>query len=79
MEIEIFYFNEMIFNITKHVLVPKHELLNDTETKLFFQKFGKKIPYIKKNDKICRYFNGKIDQVFRIYRQNEIYYRIVVL
>ena len=76
---EIFFMDNMILNITKHYLVPKHELLTKEETKLFIKKFGKKIPHIKLNDKICRYYNGKIDQIFRIYRQNELYYRIVVL
>ena len=79
MEIEIFYNDEMLMNVTKHVLVPKHELLTEVETKLFIKKIGKKIPHIKKTDKVCRYYNGKIDQIFRIYRQNEIYYRIVTL
>ena len=79
MEIETFYNDDMMFNITKHVLVPKHELLTKEENKFFIEKMGKKIPYIKKNDKVCRYYNGKIDQIFRIYRKNEIYYRIVVL
>ena len=79
MEIEIFYNDEMLINVTKHVLVPKHELLTEEETKLFFNKIGKKIPHIKKTDKVCRYYNGKIDQIFRIYRKNEIYYRIVTL
>jgi len=77
MEKELFYFSEMIFNITKHELVPKHELLTEKETKIFVQNIGKKIPQIKITDKVCRYFNGKIDQIFRIYRKNEIYYRIV--
>ena len=79
MEKELFYFDEMCFNITKHELVPKHELLNEKETRLFIKNIGKKIPHIKITDKVCRYFNGKIDQIFRIYRKNEIFYRIVVL
>ena len=79
MEKEIFYFDELIFNITQHVLVPQHELLTEEEHKLFLAKFGKKVPHIKITDKLCRYYNGKIDQVFRIYRKAELYYRIVVL
>lgn len=79
LEKEIFYTNEMTYNIIKHELVPKHELLNSEETKLMIEKFGKKIPNIKITDKICRYYNGKIDQIFRIYRKDKIYYRIVVL
>ena len=78
MEKEIFYFDELVFNITQHVLVPKHELLTVEETKLFLEKFGKKVPFIKTTDKVCRYYNGKIDQVFRIFRKSELYYRIVI-
>ena len=77
MEKEIFYFNNLVFNITKHELVPKHELLTQKETELFIKNIGKKIPQIKITDKVCRYYNGKVDQIFKIYRKNEIYYRIV--
>lgn len=77
-EKEIFYFNNLIFNITKHELVPKHVLLNKKETELFIKNIGKKIPHIKINDPICKFYNGKIDQIFKIYREKEIYYRIVV-
>ena len=79
MEKEIFYFNQLAFNITKHHIVPKHELLNEKETKLFVKNIGKKIPHILTTDPVCRYFNGKPDQIFRIYRKHEITYRIVVL
>jgi len=78
MEKEIFYFDELIFNITKHELVPKHQLLTLKETEQFIKNIGKKIPQIKITDKVCRYYSGKIDQIFKIYRKNEIYYRIVV-
>jgi DNA-directed RNA polymerase subunit H (RpoH/RPB5) len=79
LEKEIFYTNEMTYNIIQHELVPKHELLTPEETKLMIKKFGKKIPNIKITDKMCRYYNGKIDQIFRIYRKNKLYYRIVIL
>jgi DNA-directed RNA polymerase I, II, and III subunit RPABC1 len=78
METEIFYFKQLIFNITKHHIVPKHELLNEHELKLFYKNIGKKIPHIRVTDPVCRYFNGKFEQIFRIYRKNEITYRIVV-
>lgn len=76
-ELEIFYENEMIYNITKHVLVPKHELLDEKHTKLMLNKFGRKIPIIKVTDRISRYYNGKLNQVFKIYRDNEIFFRLV--
>ena len=77
-ELEIFYEHEMIYNVTKHVLVPKHELLDEKHTKLIFKKFGKKIPSIKSTDRVSRYYNGKPNQIFKIYRNNEIFFRLVI-
>ena len=77
-EMEVFLMKEMTFNITKHVLVPKHELLDAKHTELIIKKFGKKIPYIKSTDKLVRYYNGKIDNIFKIYRKNELYFRMVI-
>lgn len=78
MEKEIFYFDEKIINITKHELVPKHTLLTPKETEQFIKNMGKKIPHIKITDPQCRHYNGKVDQIFKIQRKAEIYYRIVV-
>lgn len=77
-EIEVFLMTEMVFNVTKHVLVPKHELLSSSNTALITEKFGKKIPFIKSTDKLVRYYNGKVDNIFKIYRKNELYYRMVI-
>ncbi len=77
-EKEVFFFRELVFNITEHILVPKHVLLTEKETSEFLQNMGRKIPRIKLTDRMCRHFNGKIDQIFKIYRKSEIIYRIVV-
>lgn len=74
---EIFYFYEMMINPTKHEFTPMHELLTDDETNQFIKQVGTKIPCIKISDRICRHFNGKIGQIFRIYRKNVLTYRIV--
>lgn len=78
LEEEIFYFHEMLINPVQHYLVPKHELLTLEETQLFYQNVGKKIACIKVSERICRHFNGKIGQIFRIYRKNGPYFRMVV-
>jgi DNA-directed RNA polymerase subunit H (RpoH/RPB5) len=78
LEKEVFYFNEMIINAVNHTFVPKHELLSKQNSKILIKTVGSKIPCIKKNDRICRHFNGKCGQIFRIYRKNELYYRIVI-
>ena len=77
-ELEIFYEHEMIYNVTKHILVPHHELLDEKSTKLILNKFGRKIPLIKITDRITKYYNGKPNQIFKIYRNNEIFFRLIV-
>jgi len=77
---EIFLENEMLFNITKHRIVPKHILLDDDETKAIINCYGKKafyLPKIYKTDAICKYYDGKVGAIFKIEREKNIYYRIV--
>lgn len=84
--IEIFYSEDLIYNKTKHELVPKHILLNNNEINLIKKKFNiiklEQLPFIPKTDPIVRWYGGKINDVFKIIRKNpnvgdEIYYRIV--
>lgn len=80
-KIEIFFYNELYFNITKHELVPKHELLSETEIYRLLEKFKvckKNLPRILLNDPISRYYGACIGQIFKITRENEIYYRLVI-
>ena len=78
-EIEIFYINNIIFNITKHELMPKFTLLNKSEQDKMIEKFKNHLPLIKSTDKICHYFNAKPGQIFKIIRKNgDLYYRMVV-
>lgn len=75
---EFFTFRDMRFNVTKHALVPQHELLSTAEAEDLLRNVGLKIPLIKNTDAICRYYNGQVGQIFRIRRKNELYYRIVI-
>jgi DNA-directed RNA polymerase I, II, and III subunit RPABC1 len=74
-EFNIFKINELLFNITKHHMVPQHVLLNETETKLIYSTYGLNLPLISNTDVVCRYYGGKNDQIFKIIRPNNIYYR----
>jgi len=77
---EIFLENEMLFNITKHRIVPKHILLDDNEAKEIINCYGKKafyLPKIFKTDAICKYYDGKVGDIFKIEREKNIYYRVV--
>ena len=76
--LEVFLFKNFHINIITHKLVPKHILLTEEEKNKMLEKFGKtKLPQIKFNDPISRYFNCQIGDIFKIYRKNEMYYRVV--
>ncbi len=74
---EIFYIDELVFNVTKHHYVPSHVLLSEKESEIIFNSYGKNLPLIDKSDIIVRYYGGKIDDIFKIIRSNNLYYRKV--
>lgn len=84
--IECFKENELLVDKLSHVLVPKHELLEEEEKKELLKIYKLKegnLPKILSSDPISRYFGGKKGQVFKITRPSEssgdsIYYRIIV-
>jgi DNA-directed RNA polymerase I, II, and III subunit RPABC1 len=69
---ELFWLNTVIFNITHHILVPKHTKMPDDEVKkllgeLFIQnKFH--LPIMLKSDPITRYLDLSSGDVCRITR-----------
>jgi len=76
--LEVFLFKNFHINIIDHILVPKHILLTEDEKNKMINKFGKnKLPQIKFIDPISRYFNCQVGDIFKIFRKNEMYYRIV--
>ena len=79
MLIELFNVEEMQYNITKHVLQPKFEKLNKSESILFKKDFSNfKFPTIKKDDAICKFYGYSKGDIIRITRKNGlIIYRIV--
>jgi DNA-directed RNA polymerase I, II, and III subunit RPABC1 len=78
MEIEIFLERSLLYNITKHRLVPEHIKLSSAETQLFKKKYGIKLPVIQKSDAIARFYNFKPGDIIKIIRKDGIVaYRIV--
>ena len=69
---ELFWLNTVIFNITKHILVPKHTKMSEEEVRkllaeLYIQnKFH--LPIMLKNDPITRYLDLSSGDVCRITR-----------
>jgi hypothetical protein len=77
--VELFKMRELSFNVTKHRLQPKSfYCLNSKETEAFKNEYGLKIPIIKSNDIICRFFNFPRSSIIEIEKQNGfVEYRIV--
>lgn len=83
-QVQFFTFKELCVNITKHVLVPKHELINEEEkAKLQFLKYPNDLPKLYSNDKVSLYYNYKPGDIIRItriiaYSEPCVYFRLVV-
>ncbi|KAF9761970.1 DNA-directed RNA polymerases I, II, and III subunit RPABC1 [Nosema granulosis] len=83
--IELFLEEEMLFNITKHSLVPKHRILSQTEKQDILSKMRLKpeqMPKILKRDPVCRYLGASTGDVIEINRKSRtagqsLYYKIV--
>ena len=87
-DVEIFEIKELIFNISKHELVPKHTLYKDEESirKLFADlhiENKMQLPLILKTDPMARYLNAKSGNILKIVRYpitsaEHIVYRAVI-
>ena len=81
MIIELFNEDELKFNLTKHILVPLHELVvfeNNEECENFKKKYEKKLPIIKKTDPVARFYGFKKGDFIKVTRKDGfVCYRII--
>ena len=85
LNIQIFYYNELLRNIIKHERVPKHIVLNENEKSELLNTYKIKenqLPQYSILDPIVKYYGLKHGNVFKIIRKsktagNSITYRIV--
>lgn len=81
---EFFFEHEMLEDIPTKIFIPKHELLSEEERKELLSKFSEnELSNILDVDMMCRYYNGKIGDIFKITRPsivsgNSIFYRKVI-
>lgn len=72
--IEIFMMKELQYNISKHVLVPKHEIVDDEkeiDTILeTYQLKKNQLPIILKTDPMARYLDVKAGDIVKITRNS---------
>ena len=88
LKLEIFLYNELLFNITKHKLIPSNiYILNNTEKNVIMEIYNlnyiKQIPYIKKADPLSKFYGLDFNDVIRIIRPstnsgNYLSYRVCV-
>ena len=71
---QIFNIKELQFNISKHFLVPKHEIIDDTETKRLIEVYNLKsklqFPLIRSDDPMARYLGMKSGEIVKITRNS---------
>ncbi|MBN1896998.1 MAG: DNA-directed RNA polymerase subunit H [Candidatus Aenigmarchaeota archaeon] len=77
---------DCIVDITKHELVPKHEILKDAEKKAVLEKYGvteSQLPKIRSSDPVIEMIGAVPGQVIKITRKSQTageadYFRLVV-
>jgi DNA-directed RNA polymerase subunit H (RpoH/RPB5) len=72
-DFQVFQLSELQFNISKHDLVPKHELIKDEQDinaiiEAYQLKSRTQLPFILKTDAMARYLNAKPGNIVKITR-----------
>ena len=85
-KIEFFDYDELQYNVTKHMYVPRHKPLSNDEKEDLFLRYkisAQQLPIILKTDPVSRYYGAEPGTVMEITRRSEtcgryITYRVVV-
>jgi len=75
-EYQLFKLRELQYNISKHIMCPKHELINDSETinkiiKILHIENKSKLPRILMNDPMAKFINMKSGNLVKITSRNK--------
>ncbi|GAU17902.1 hypothetical protein TSUD_330280 [Trifolium subterraneum] len=74
-KVEIFQITDLLVNVTKHVLKPKHQVLTDKQKKNLLKKYDiqeKQLPRMLQTDAIARYYGLQRGQVVKVTYTGEI-------
>jgi DNA-directed RNA polymerase I, II, and III subunit RPABC1 len=73
-KIQVFEMKNLLYNVTKHELVPLHEVMNDADVLEVMERFNIKIkahlPHILSSDPVAQYLALRAGQVVRIKRSS---------
>lgn len=71
---ELFAEDDLVLNVTRHEMMPKHEVLS-SEEKIKFLKASHlvigQLPRILASDPVCKYYGAKRGDIIRIIRKSE--------
>nr|XP_043610343.1 DNA-directed RNA polymerases IV and V subunit 5B-like [Erigeron canadensis] len=74
-KVEIFQITDLLVNITKHVLKPKHRVVTDEEKENLLKKFNlneNQLPRMSQKDAIAQYYGLEKGQVIEVTYNGEI-------
>ncbi|XP_004516253.1 DNA-directed RNA polymerase V subunit 5C-like isoform X1 [Cicer arietinum] len=79
-KVEIIKLNDLVVNVTKHVLQPKFEVLTADEKQELLKKYKigeKQLPHMLRTDAIASYFGLERGQVLKISHSGEMFNSLV--
>ncbi|XP_054815865.1 DNA-directed RNA polymerase V subunit 5A [Prosopis cineraria] len=74
-KVEVFQITDLLVNITKHVLKPKHEVLTNQQKQELLKKYNleeKQLPRMLQKDAIARYYGLERGQVVKVTYSGDI-------
>ncbi|KAL3632545.1 DNA-directed RNA polymerase V subunit 5A [Castilleja foliolosa] len=74
-KVEIFHITDLLVNITKHELKPKHQVLTDEEKVNLLKKYSideNQLPRMSQKDAIARYYGLEKGQVIKVTYSGEL-------
>ena len=74
--IQFFSYENLYFNVTKHLLVPKHEIIDEIQCGLHEYMKIKDLPKIFISDPVAKFIGLRPNQVCKIHRPSGFYYRL---
>ncbi|GAB4851730.1 DNA-directed RNA polymerase V subunit 5A [Ancistrocladus abbreviatus] len=73
-KVELFQITDLLVNITKHVLKPRHHVLSEKEKQRLLKKYSleeKQLPRMSQKDAIARYYGLEKGQVVKVMYSGE--------